>query len=316
MSEQQQVEIQPEVDANVDSMDPVNEPPVTPVQVSPADRGEDSGVKASTDAGGSALVYALGVLGHDFGTEARRDAFVQIMDGKNPDNPVDFLAHLKEYPYHAADVIWTLNLDATPVYAIRPAGGFTGMTYERLREFLNGQLTEGVTRVSIPGVVAGKVQLFSRQQVPVIVPALRGMYSWSTEALVHAVLGPPPKAKDELEQHEQKRTAVHNFLERVYYELRNLGLSSQERAMNYAATNAYQVEQVFHVAGSEDMELDSIGVEPSPICRPGSDCWDVKLTFFDPTSRLERARKVYRFTVDVSDVVPVTVGAVRSWSVY
>jgi hypothetical protein len=86
--------------------------------------------------------------------------------------------------------------------------------------------------------------------------------------------------------------------------------------MNYAATNAFQVARVFESAIGEALELDGIAVEPSPICRPGSDCWDVKLTFFDPTKRLQRARKVYRFTIDVSDVVPVTVGVVRSWSVY
>ncbi len=67
---------------------------------------------------------------------------------------------------------------------------------------------------------------------------------------------------------------------------------------------------------TDTLELDGIDVEVSPICRPGSECWDVKLTFFDPARRLERARRVYRFTVDVSDVVPVTVGTVRAWSVY
>ncbi|NEO31893.1 MAG: hypothetical protein F6K36_15945 [Symploca sp. SIO3C6] len=42
----------------------------------------------------------------------------------------------------------------------------------------------------------------------------------------------------------------------------------------------------------------------------------MKLTFFNPSQRYNQARKVYRFTVDVSDMVPVTVGSVRSWSVY
>jgi hypothetical protein len=63
------------------------------------------------------------------------------------------------------------------------------------------------------------------------------------------------------------------------------------------------------------MELDTIETERSPICRPDSDCWDVKLTFFDPERVFQRARKTHRFTVDVSDVVPVTVGPVRSWYV-
>ncbi len=73
---------------------------------------------------------------------------------------------------------------------------------------------------------------------------------------------------------------------------------------------------MFSQSGKENLELDSIEVERSPICRPESDCWDVKLTFFDPTNRFERARQVHRFTVDVSDVIPVTVGEVRHWNVY
>src|SRR6266566_2591319 len=56
-------------------------------------------------------------------------------------------------------------------------------------------------------------------------------------------------------------------------------------------------------------------VERSPICRLDSDCWDVKLTFFPPGKVFEQARKVYRFTVDVSDVCPVMIGKVRSWFV-
>ena len=71
----------------------------------------------------------------------------------------------------------------------------------------------------------------------------------------------------------------------------------------------------FESALKDGLDLDTIEVERSPICRPESDCWDVKLTFFNPSKVFEQARKVYRFTVDVSDVVPVTVGSVRSWFV-
>jgi hypothetical protein len=35
---------------------------------------------------------------------------------------------------------------------------------------------------------------------------------------------------------------------------------------------------------------------------------------FDPETE-RRANRVYRYTVDVSDVLPVTVGTVRSWAV-
>ena len=108
---------------------------------------------------------------------------------------------------------------------------------------------------------------------------------------------------------------MRNFLDRVYHELRNLGIIPQERALNFAATNAFEIEKVFESAlkDPERTELESIHVSRSPVCRPTSDCWDVELYFFFPERQVQTVRKVYRFTVDVSDVVPVTIGAMRSW---
>ncbi len=265
--------------------------------------------------GGGSLVYAIGELGYDFGTEARLDSFTQSLDDGSPHSPADLLKHLDANPWEAEAVIWTLHLDATAIYAVAPSGPFAQVGYERLREFLKAGPEEGVERISVPGIVSGTVRLFNGQRLPVIRPELRGMYSWSTDALVAAVVGELPNDGD-AELHEEKSAGVRNFLARIYYEVRNLGLSAEERAMNYAATNAYQVTQVFHKASGQGMELDTIEVERSPICRPDSDCWDVKLTFFNPNERLTEARRVHRFTVDVSDVVPVTVGPVRSWAVY
>jgi hypothetical protein len=65
---------------------------------------------------------------------------------------------------------------------------------------------------------------------------------------------------------------------------------------------------------SKSLSLAGIDVKKSAICRPGSDCQDVILRFFDPHKKTERAVQMYRFTVDVSDVLPVTVGEVRSWN--
>jgi hypothetical protein len=92
-------------------------------------------------------------------------------------------------------------------------------------------------------------------------------------------------------------------------------VTSAERAINFAATNAIKVADVYQSAAAEAMELDSVSVERSPISRPDSDCWDVKMMFFYPDRPAQSVRRSYRFTVDVSDVVPVLVGPVRSWSV-
>ena len=51
------------------------------------------------------------------------------------------------------------------------------------------------------------------------------------------------------------------------------------------------------------------------MCRLDSDCWDVVLYFFNPANVLGEARRAFRFTVDVSDVVPVLVGDIREWAV-
>jgi cyanobactin maturation PatA/PatG family protease len=270
---------------------------------------------SGSSSGSPTLVYALGQLGYDFGTEARRDSFVQL-GVANPNDPQQLLAYLEKHPSDAAAFTWTLNQETVPIYAIQPQGAFAAHTYEMFRQFLNDQIKQAVDRVSIPGVMNGQATLLNGQTVPVVSPASQGMYSWSTAALVKAVLGDCPSRDPDRNQYNLKAAAITNFLDRVYYESRNLGVTPQDRAMNYAATNAFQVGQVFTDAVKADMQLDTIGVERSPICRPDSNCWDVALTFFNPAKRLEQARIVYRFTVDVSDVIPVTIGKVRNWYVY
>jgi hypothetical protein len=154
--------------------------------------------------------------------------------------------------------------------------------------------------------------------VPVIRPILRGMYSWTVRALVEAVSGKRPGAgasQKDKDSYNQKTEAITNFLHRIYDEYRNLGIAPEDRASNYTGANALVAARVFDEAVKAELELDTIDVTRSPVCRPESDCWDVQLTFFDPKRTLERARKVYRFTVDVSDAVPVMVASMRSWFV-
>jgi hypothetical protein len=387
------------------------------------------------------LVFALGTLGYDFGTEARRDGFKSLMPSVfgpyaipyirypggpppeqaypgNPYDPRQIVNYLAGFPpprppfpteggfplptdpkikrdvfppplcnppegypgspanmWDAAELIWTLNIELTPIYALRPRGTFATEVYQRLVEFLAGQVRlsklpsgepdpDFVSRVSIPGILTGEtVQLFSGQVVPVIEPQVRGMFAWNENALIGLVIqrmqsdleedlqeiddnlkklkdkyeaekDPTKKAmlKAELDRKTteapQKKSdlianeptaeqnaedSLRQFLDRIYYDLRNLGQTPPERALNYAATNAFQAIAIFGDPAAEGFELDRILVERSGFCRKDSDCWDVKLRFFDPENVL-RARLVDRFTVDVSDTYPVLVGPVRKWS--
>ena len=248
------------------------------------------------------IVYAIGQLNTDFGTEARRDSFTQAMP---PD--MTLLQYLNDNPYEAQRLIWTLNLDATPIYAIMPSGPYASVTYDRLRSYLGD---ENIERISVPGYVGGSVRLLSGQVVPVIIPEVRGMYSWSIPALVTAVM---PQMTEANVTEESLRSQLEDYLNRVYYDYRNLGTTPEERALNFSATNAFQASVAIAQAAGDQRVLNSIDVEKSPICRPDSDCYDVKLSFFDPENN-QRSNRVFRFTIDVSDVIPVTIGTVRSWS--
>ncbi|MBP0009253.1 PatA/PatG family cyanobactin maturation protease [Roseofilum sp. Belize Diploria] len=300
-------------------------PSVTPSNVVPS---EDCGCNGSS---AKPIVYVTGTVSYDFGTEARRDSFKQLMpmvegDPPFPANPfvVSQMAdYLEQNPYESKSLIWTLNLELTPIYAIEPTGAYTAQVYEQLISALKGQIEaedapEYVSRISVPGVLTGKsVRLFSGQVVPVIAPEIRGMYEWNVNQLVNLAVEAAKADASESEADEQEeatRTSLKEFLQRMYYEFRNLGQTSQERALNFAATNAFQAAQALTEATGKGMQLDRIETEKSPFCRMDSDCWDVKLKFFDPEND-RRAKKVFRFTVDVSDTMPVTIGEMRSWSI-
>jgi subtilisin family serine protease len=278
---------------------------------------------------GQNMVYALGNLSYDFGTEARRDSFKQLMppvevgDEIVPPNPYDarqLVSYLSDSLSEARALTWTLNIELTPVYALEPTGAFGADLYALLVNMLAGEIQAEddesyIQRVSIPGRLTGNtVRLFSGQVVPVLqLESPRGMYGWKQNALIaqaaEAVSGRSTATADL----KTIQTNLRGFLDRIYYDLRNLGVLSSDRALNFAATNAFQAAMVFSEALGGGMQLESIETELSPFARADSDAWDVKMKFFDPENT-RRARRVYRFTVDVSELMPVTLGDVRSWT--
>ncbi len=296
-----------------------------------ASAGSTAGVgPSSSDAPeANGAVYALGNLSYDFGTEARRDSFKQLMppveiDGNVvPPNPYDarqIVAYAATRPYEARALIWTLNIELTPIYALEPTGSFGADVYQLLVEMLAGEILaesdpDHIQRVSIPGRLTDRtVRLFSGQHVPVLqIENPRGTYGWRSNSLVEQASAAVSSRSTSTADADTIAANLRDFLDRVYFDLRNLGVLSSDRALNFAATNAFQAATVFSEALGAGMQLESIDTEPSPFARIDADAWDVKLKFFDPENT-RRARKMYRFTVDVSDVMPVTLGDVRSWT--
>ena len=272
-------------------------------------------------------IRLLGAIGYDFGTESRRDTFKQLMPPvdvggavvpANPYDPRQLSDYLARNPSEARSLLWTLHQEGTPIYALKPVGPFGPQVSETLRLLLAGQVDASgddayVERVSVPGERTDRiVRLLSGQEVPVLTMRVaRGLYGWQVNMLIDdALAGAAPEVAEE--DAPRVRRALRGFLDRIYHDLKNPGATSKERALNFAATNAFQAAEAFAKAVAERRELKSIEVVKSPVCRLHSDCWDVKLKFFDPDNG-SRAKRVCRLTIDVSDLLPVTLGEVRTW---
>ena len=225
-----------------------------------------------------------------------------------------------------------MNLELTPVYSVEPVGPFADMVYQKLVAMLDGQVqgksyAAYIERVSVPGVLSGQsVRLFSGQEVSqFLVDATRGMYGWTTTTLIENAInavkqveelaaaeeaeaaqaaGEQPEETKPLKRSELRRL-LRQVLNKLYYQYRNLGITSPDRALNFAATNIFQLATVLARAIIDKKSLDRIDVAKSAYCRIDSDCWDVMLKFLDPENT-NRAYAVWRFSVDVSDKMPVT----------
>ncbi|GGR00789.1 cyanobactin maturation protease PatG family protein [Kitasatospora griseola] len=352
----------------------------------PAERG----VRPSCACGGAdaprPLVFAIGTVGFDFRTEARRDSFRQLMSSvpgtpeggmdtevqPSPYNPSQLAAYLAQNPWASDKLTWTLELDRAPVYALEaePAVGMElgaqvvdpnltqeeladavrhpdrlarmlmGLTYppvstiyRTLRDAIVGQALPTddpglVSRVSVPGVLTNRtVRLFSGQVVPVVEVKSRGLYTWNENALIESVMDTVTNRSDAsrvAHSDENLKLTLRALLDKIYWQFRNLGQSSADRALNYAGTNAFLFGKVadgvlsaLHVPGQSKepknlYALDRVSVSKSPYCRPGSDCQDVTISFYDPEDML-RSKVNYMFTIDVSDEFPVSLAPVRTF---
>lgn len=274
----------------------------------------------------SGLVYVIGGLGFDFGSSTVLQDFEQFMrqsapgefkQGCDPHQVTDLVEFLAQNPTARQRLVWILLADGAPLYALKPTGPNVEEIYDTLLHLLAGQSLEPendsfVERISIPGRRSDtRVALLSGERLPQLdLSDLRGIYGWHINAMVD-------DAVDQIFPREDpQRAPFHgmllSFLNRVYFDLQNLGQTSRDRAMNFAATNCFQAAAVFAQALSEQRVLDRLEVQKSPLCRLHSDCWDMSLTFVDP-SNLRRAGKIFQFTIDVSETLPVTVGTVKSW---
>ena len=125
------------------------------------------------------------------------------------------------------------------------------------------------------------------------------MFAWNVNTLINVVLDTvkdkqkklsPQQIKDKgllppEEGVNKARDSLRNFLDRIYFDLRNLGQTPAERALNFPATNAFQAAVVFADSASQGMQLDCIttkfaarSVGKTPIAGTSSSGFSIRRT--------------------------------------
>lgn len=288
------------------------------------------------------LVFAIGSLGVDYETDALLDSFKFYMqelfeqkrlgiNHPDPYNPQHLTTYLKgtsasDNLYDVTRVTWVMKINNIPVYAIKPSGPFSTEAYALLVQFLqtitdlkeellDKNIKYRINLCSIPGHIVGKTKLRSGAILPIIRPNIRAMYNWAVQDLVEYVTDLIEKNGQEIKGMDLFNR-INRLTARLTFKLEHLGLSSFERALNYVVTNLFNLGSAFVDKLAEGYELNDIKIEKSLICRQNSDCQDVIIIFFKPHERLTTSKHVFRFTIDVSEVIPVAVGEIREWFEY
>lgn len=282
------------------------------------------------------LVYALGQIGYDLGSEARRDSIRQFMGGADL-GAIQLIEHLDkdENIEEFERITWTLILDGSPIYALKPAGAYAAEGYARIfAAFINQVIGRDVEKgrkkvlkkvglFGVPGRLAGSMRLMSGETVPILVPATRGFTDWDVDRAITAFIEQLAKQEVGGESEETRiarfdsiRLALEGFLpdfrDLFTRKYRNLGLLGRDRALNFAATAAFRAFEVLEKIPGLDLILDDVEVLKSPACRAGSECYDIRLKMFRQ-SDITAAIHIFQFTVDVSTTIPVSIGNTSNW---
>ena len=224
--------------------------------------GKDCGCGAGGAKAPPALVYALGTIGFDFpprraglapaGRAERSSGGEQGIDSHA--QLVDFLTRTRSRPKPSYGRSTRRHADLRHLPEPAPMRrSLTSACANALQEQKRGT----VQLVSVPGYIGERAALSARRPGP------------RPGGARHARSTRPPRSRSATESGEQAdyrffgRAASATSSSRIYFDLRNLGVTPEDRALNYAATNAFQAGRSSRRRPFEGLDLERITVHKS-----------------------------------------------------
>ena len=253
------------------------------------------------------FVFALGSVGFEIPSDLTYEALEQERKSAGIDGSVADAGVmgrlLAERPSLGERLTWLLKENGNPIYVLEPKGPLAAEIYLNLAEILTAQVLGEVDTVSIPGLRLGHMRsLRDGTRVPrVVMEVLRGLYAWTLESSV---------ARTNLSS--EAEAILLCMLRAIKDESRNDGAGGPARTLNYLMANPLQLAMSALGAQSEGFTFGDFGIVRSTFSRPNSECWDIQLRFIDEDDEF-RSGLIHRHTVDVADILPVSVGQMKAW---
>jgi hypothetical protein len=263
------------------------------------------------------LVYAIGICGFRYPSAVRENSLVDRLRQVNPlaagkippisDTVMsDFLtatAHGEPSPSQwgehlpvAEDVIWILQQETTPIYALKPEGPFAVWIYAKLAAALRPNAEHWHYHIAVAGRLSGSsVKLSGGKELPVLVPNYRSMFSMGLKFELRAKREPTSSA------------AFISFAKDAYGYVINPGDFPKRRAENYALSIFLQAtlsEGAIRPLVQNEYRISEIAAKPAPNAPDGT-LWDVTISLKSANSQ---NKGEWRGTIETSDICPMIVG--------
>ncbi|MDJ0841342.1 MAG: hypothetical protein QNK37_32830 [Acidobacteriota bacterium] len=248
--------------------------------------------------------YVVGKLSLSYPSQPRKESLLQARKiWQDTDQPTDgrtkTIQFLKGNPYWNEAVHWTIEIDDTPYYILEAPSLKGKIQLGKFLDFLARK--ESLLGISVAGIISGKQRLHTGEELPVI--RIVDSRDWNLYTL--AGVKEPDEAEEEPDADKEKLDKVKNFFDRIFPSIRNHGLKPEDRALNFGVTQAFNLGGLLSNDGANKFGLDNIQVNPSPISRKGSQCFDVRITLFEGEDRTKK--QILRMTIDVNQIYPALV---------